>query len=131
MRREIKFKNWNEKLKFMTEPYTLVEANIYLQGSGDNPLGVVPLQYTGLKDKNGKEIFEEDIVKVAWKETMFRGTQFEIERTNFSLGIVEYNEDTCSFYFNSYGERCSEPSELTKGMDIKVMGNVHENYDLL
>lgn len=57
--RKIKFRAWDEDLG-MSEPFNLEGAGImFLEGG--NPDSI--MQYTGLKDKNGKEIYEGDIVK--------------------------------------------------------------------
>lgn len=77
-------------------------------------------QYTGLTDKNGKKIFEGDIVKDDW------GKIYKVFYTFYS----------CAFMVN-----CSNPpNEYEKGNyrlgrawcgTIKVIGNIHDNPELL
>ena len=56
MSREIKFRAWDKTLKVMAGPFVF--------GQMVGPTDVFEfLQYTGLKDKNGKEIYEGDVVR--------------------------------------------------------------------
>jgi uncharacterized phage protein (TIGR01671 family) len=74
------------------------------------------MQYTGLKDKNSKEIYEGDIVK------------FEKE-----IEVVGWNDDHVGFRptiggFVSIGESDQWFNRLS---DSEVIGNIYENKDLL
>lgn len=74
MNREIKFRIWNDYDKKMIYWNELLKnnlANIFTIPSYDKWL----MQYTGLHDKNGKEIYEGDIVQ-----------QFNVKEN----GIIEY-----------------------------------------
>ena len=74
-------------------------------------------QYTGLKDKNGKEIFEGDIVTT----------------NDYRFFAIEYREEEAAFKMIDYGIAPFERDirELTKkGINeqrIKVVGNIHDN----
>ena len=103
---------------------------------------VILMQYTGLKDKNGKEIYEGDIVSGG----VYYGWENET-----GLGIVEfgkweqdgsgheYEPSTClGWYiktietdFGYNGECSSLVSGKKKHKQLEVIGNIYENPELL
>lgn len=83
----------------------------------------VLMQSTGLKDKNGKEIYEGDIIEK--KVRYFPTYRIEKERE-----IVEwFNNDTTGFYpFNDYN---LETDRYNFSKDFEVIGNIYENKELI
>lgn len=79
---------------------------------------IVFLQYTGLKDKDGKEIYEGDIVKYT---TLYYGK----EKTH--LTEVKWTDNIEN---DSFGEPYTVGYAIY-GMDWEVIGNIYENPDLL
>lgn len=85
-------------------------------------------RFTGLKDVNDKEIYEGDIVTV--QATNDDGS------TDGMLGKIVYDEDIASFEFTTTGKdgwyTSSFDNLFEEGFfDIHVIGNVHENPELL
>ena len=73
-------------------------------------------QYTGLKDKNGKEIYEGDIVDVS--SVFISPTTVVVKFSEFSCGYEPFVNGCVDCY-------------VPCGKDVKVIGNIHENPELL
>ncbi len=117
---EIKFRAWSESKKAMYRVlgYSDIEQCFFVQGKGRGkaPLAdIVLMQSTGLKDKNGKEIYEGDIVlcKIHDKEYM---------------GLVEYTNTYGFYYLSGMGR---SDTELWGCNERKVIGNIYEHNHLL
>ena len=74
-------------------------------------------QYTGLKDKNGKRIFEGDIVE---------GADFTAEDGGY--GVVGFDDGAFEIIGNNC---CGTFHENYWGRDFEVIGNIHDNPELL
>lgn len=83
-------------------------------------------QFTGLTDKNGTRIFEGDIVRV---ERWLYSGENKKEREVFN-GVVWYDEKRTCFGLRSTKYRCL-PIARFKGDYITVIGNIHDNPELL
>jgi uncharacterized phage protein (TIGR01671 family) len=118
--KEIKFRAWDKQDNKMYEKQAVDEDGYAVDINGDEAYSNEPfrilMQYTGLKDKNGVEIYEGDIVKY---------------NLSFPVGEIVFNRDrfTPIYDRSSYDEweldfwRISDKCE--------VIGNVYETPELL
>jgi uncharacterized phage protein (TIGR01671 family) len=119
--RTIKFRIYNTKKKVMYPPASIWKMNLW---GSFFPEDYQLMEYTGLKDKNGKEIYEGDIIKC--------GCDFTDEYD--WIGIVKF--DLGSFYVadrKGKGRAIYYWSTETFG-DInvrEVIGNIYENPELV
>ena len=111
MSREIKFRAWDGKR--MLKAHTINDF-VWMAcgvggGSDASPYTDTQfMQFTGLKDKNGKEIYESDIVRGDWHWDGWRPH------------VIEWPDDVYDLR-----EYCLD------GEDLEVLGNIYENPDLL
>jgi uncharacterized phage protein (TIGR01671 family) len=114
--REIKFRVWdNETNKFWHEGRNLSLVSLVADNLVNDDSTVLE-QYTGLKDKNGVEIYEGDIIC----------QQMRFVETN---GVIFWQEDKARFAVNLDGfiTTITKPQEHS----YEVIGNIHENAELL
>lgn len=127
MNREIKFRGWSEKEKYMSEDPG--SANDY-DGINDTVRNVgrdyILMQYTGLKDKNGKEIYEGDIVKYDFGNPLNKSIPNpKVREVGFTDGHFCLLRDDFH-YQQEINTSLSRKSEY-----CEVMGNIYENSNLL
>jgi uncharacterized phage protein (TIGR01671 family) len=89
-----------------------------------NPDKFILMQYTGLKDKNGKEIYEGDILK--WKCSK-SGSRKEL------IHIVTIGWNGFRYVLTIYdnGEKWATNKSYWNDSDREVIGNIYENPELL
>jgi uncharacterized phage protein (TIGR01671 family) len=86
---------------------------------------LVLMQYTGLKDKNGKEIYEGDILR-------FRSNLLK-RQNGLCIGLVKYDEELASYFLTkaNYEGKSMEDYSLYSQFNYEVIGNIYENKELL
>jgi len=115
--REIKFRAWDKTDKIMLQPYSgcISDGKVFMSCKSGNEFEL--MQYTGLKDKNDKEIYEGDIVK---------------------FPLFDNNEVICYLHreviFHNGMFKIKPIKEGNYGMpreEDEVIGNIHQNPEVL
>jgi len=169
--REIKFRAWdkeNKCMKVVSELNFIYEKSqrmdwgmqgalndVWLNSEDTSyvPVDTVLLQYTGLKDKNGKEIYEGDIIaestldKIIWDDSgmiidrpygkvYWCKNGYEVKLLH--AGKVKILEDAKEFLKKNTDETgCTEVYMTTYDgvfqwpKDIEIIGNIYENPELI
>ena len=119
--REIKFRAYIKTLKWIVPVSRInfdcetVEVDL---GNGDYSEydfdEVIIMQYTGLKDKNGVEIYEGDIARVGLSEFLFE-VGFSQEYVQFKIFAVNGNIS----------------ASMNRDLEYTVIGNIHNNPELM
>lgn len=138
--RKLKFRIWDKKYSEYIEEKAHRDFTIYSLPMIPNEYqsDIVIEQYTGLKDRNGKEIYEGDIVASLTKSIEGVNPSFY----SYLKGVVKYCEEDTRYYIDGSCERSDreilEKVDLTdvdnfvgNYYELEVIGNVHENPELL
>ena len=135
--REYKFRMWNKKEKKMYDVGVLDfdYKQVYMKGylnyttSSFQIEDIELMQFTGLHDKNGKEIYEGDIVKIKYRKGFKLGQAIYEE----FIARVMYGSEYASFIIGNCNPSIivHECENLGDYKDIEVIGNIYENPELL
>ncbi len=140
MTREIKFRAFDgEKMRYDVTGLEHGDANemagIFLDGDyypmHSNPV----MQYTGVKDKNGVEIYEGDVLQFSdkweWYRGEFKARWYRAKHARLDTkGEVKFADGWFYIYDDPDGQdRLGVP--VHNCYSIEVIGNIHENLELL
>ena len=133
--REHKYRAWDKKTKQMVEVVAIVYSDFQIEAGCDDKLGdpevdegiwikianlivelwdfkdVELMQYTGLKDKNGKEIYEGDVLRI-----FDRNYEVKVKIVSGCKVFIDYG------YPDEHNGPCNYWSE--------IIGNIYENPEL-
>lgn len=119
MSREIKFRAWDG-----TEMYTPIigqDGKIYRSDRDFEDGNYAPhddlMQYTGLKDRNGKEIYEGDVLEFP------EGDRHEVNYDNMVASFMLTQRKPGATYSNGF--------DMIDAHESQVIGNIYENPELL
>lgn len=143
MNREIKFRVWDVENKEMLEVQELdfeptfyggrIAIRPYQYNDYFDTEDMILMQYTGLKDKNGKEIYEGDIVKAYFKKGAWKYN--DKNYCGYKNGNVEYCVDGFILYIENYKEKIYPLSSFGDNdgniNELEVIGNIYYNPELL
>lgn len=120
MPRAIKFRAWDVDTKIMFAPFNLLDFIVSNELTQNKlcPVSIYDdeqslMQFTGLHDKNGKEIYEGDIV-----------------RATDGAGLCEVKFDSGCFW-RVWLERDAKGFLMNSLDEFEVIGNIYENKELL
>lgn len=138
-----KYRAWDKETKTMNgmaEIYRNRNQEIELRPRDGN---IILMQSTGLVDKNGKEIFEGDILKFndEWDDYCYEGyvdgsteginfVEIERETTCFTFGKFQ-TSDSSLLYFMKDEYLSFEDLITDKDFEFEIVGNIYENPELL
>jgi len=133
--RELKFRGYQyEKGIFCV--YGLDEKYVYKDtyDSAEYLENIFPIedinlmQYTGLQEKNGKHIYEGDILE--FKNDLGRNSLHKVFRVDGGLVINSHSDDICKDSIVFY-EACADMQTSQWIRQCEIIGNIYQNPELL
>ena len=114
MSRDIKFRVWCKDTKTMGTNWNSLHVLLALNG-GEDKSNKILMQFSGLRDRNGDDIYEGDIVSSELNCMISAG------RVNHTVEFI-------------HDQFCVNGSGLLSNVnhfDTKVVGNIHQNPELI
>lgn len=112
-----------ENMEDCIEPSPNLDCNEYKFAEQLGYKETYIMQYTSLKDKNGKEIYEGDILNVTTPDNSdydWNNTIYKVQYDDFGYEAIDKLGRAWDFYLLD-----------SESIDIEVVGNIYENPDLI
>jgi uncharacterized phage protein (TIGR01671 family) len=129
MNRTIKFRGYNKVTGKMVDlkkitPFAIDTSlkGLFIPEDGNLEL----MQFTGLLDKNGKEVYEGDIVSFVYRTTKEELVAAKVVFRNGTFGYLQDSSIKKHIYSYEFW-----PLSEGKAKTVEVIGNIYENPELL
>jgi len=133
--REIKFRAWDKEKEEFVRNFAVFKDGAFDEYISEFERGIAPdgkyilMQYTGLKDKNSKEIYEGDVVKIHVKGTYSDDDSIDGQKwyDDDFIGDVYFDEKSSGFVFRSVEWFSYIAPHCNKA---EIIGNIWDNPEL-
>lgn len=138
--RDIKFRAWDTENKEMLKVQELdfedtfyggrLSIRVDMYNDYFDMEDMILMQYTGLKDKNGKEIYEGDIAKITEKKNILKHKVIPMKPI---IAEISWSEEYLAYILitTSVKDAFENLADYLEEYDIEVIGNIYDNPELL
>lgn len=125
--REIKFRAWDKTTKTMLHDVSTGTIQIFDASNSAYSENCDLMQFTGLKDRNGTEIYEGDVVLLQ----EWRGDYLPTEPFDYAKAKVIWDDESAAFFYEKFTEP-GTPWMMNSSIEsVETIGNIYENPELL